>query len=82
MVVMLGAVRGHQARGLAIKFLFLKGHRGWNLEPEWKWEPCVDSGVCQVRSGGDLARSVAVRDGEKRCVSFVMWCQGAHYGTC
>ena len=27
-VVTLGVVRGHQARGLAIKFLFLKGHRG------------------------------------------------------
>lgn len=65
MVVMLGAVRGHQARGLAIKFLLLKGHRGWNLEPEWEWEPCMDSGFSQVRGGGDLARSVAVRDGER-----------------
>lgn len=22
------------------------------------------------------------RGGEKRCISFVMWSQGAHYGTC
>lgn len=60
-VVRLGAVRGHRARGLAIKFLFLKGHHGWNLEPEWKWEPpCVDSESPEVRGGGGLARRVAM----------------------
>lgn len=59
-VVTLGAVRGHRARGLAIKFVFLKGHHGWNLEPEWKWEPPVDSGVSRVRGGGGLASRVAI----------------------
>ena len=42
-IVMLSAVGSHWVRGLTIKFVFLKGPCAWKWEPEWTWEPSVDS---------------------------------------